>query len=282
MDTSFNNLVSESKSILILLPTNPHFDHVAAALGLYLSLSGKKETAIACPTPMLVEFNRLVGVDKIVSELGNKNLIIRFENYAVNDLEKVSYEIESGEIKIKVEPKQGFAAPKKEDISFNYAGIAADLVILVGGGHDGHFPHLASTDLKQTKCVHIGVSSLTLSTGVDIVSLATSASSVSEVVAAFIKEASFEVNADIATNLLMGIEEGSRGFSTSEVTADTFAKISELMRMGGKRVTRDQMPDSRNFPPGSIPGTQFQKPKPNPKSWYQPKVYKSGTGTPIS
>ena len=275
MDISFNNLVKESKSILILVPTNPHFDHVAAALSLYLGLSGKKETAIVCPTPMLVEFNRLVGVDKVVQELGNKNLIIRFQNYPVNDLEKISYEIENGEIKIKVEPKQGFAAPKKEDITFNHAGVVADLVLLIGGGHDGHFPHLTNADLKQAKCVHIGVKSLTLSTGIDILSLATSASSVSELAAAFLKEADFEINADIATNLITGIEEGSRGYSTAEVTADTFAKVSELMRLGGKRVSRDQMPDKRNFPPGAIPGRSS-------KSWYEPKVYKGGSGTPVS
>lgn len=281
MEPSLNSLISGAKSILILLPTNPHFDHVAAALSLYLSFSAKKETAIACPTPMLVEFNRLVGVDKVVPELGNKNLIIRFENYPVNDLEKVSYEIENGEIKIKVEPKTGLLAPKKENVSFNYAGIAADLVILVGGGHDGHFPHLQNADIKSAKCAHIGVRSLTISTDTNVVSLASSSSSVSELVTKFLKEANFEIDGDIATNLLMGIEEGSRGFSTAEVTADTFAKVSELMRLGGKRVSRDQMPDKRDFPPGAIPGVQLQKPKANPKSWYEPKVYK-GSGTPIS
>lgn len=282
MGGSFSTILNSSKSVLILLPTNPHFDHVAAGLSLYLSLMGKKEVAIACPSPMLVEFNRLVGVNKIASELGNKNLIIRFAGYPVDDLEKVSYEIESGEIKIKVEPKPGVPAPKKEQVDMSFAGVAADLVILVGGGHDGHFPLLGSTDLTNARYAHIGVKSLLISGGAQIVSFASPASSVSELMGNLIREANYEIDADIATNLLMGLEEGSRGFSNPDVNATTFATAADLMRAGGKRITREELPDRRNLPPGAIPGELPARPSRAPKSWYEPKVFKSGSGTPIS
>ncbi|MEK7111768.1 MAG: hypothetical protein AAB875_00410, partial [Patescibacteria group bacterium] len=92
-ENPLGSLIESSRSILILLPTKPYFDQVAAGLALYLALRETKETIIASPSPMLVEFNRLVGVNKVTLELGNKNLSIRFSNYRANDIEKVSYDI---------------------------------------------------------------------------------------------------------------------------------------------------------------------------------------------
>ena len=97
MDNSFSSLVDSASSVLILLPNKPYFDQVAAGLSLYLSLSDKKEVTISCPSPMMVGFNRLVGVNKIVAEIGNKNLTIRFAGYDADSIEKVSYDIENGE-----------------------------------------------------------------------------------------------------------------------------------------------------------------------------------------
>ena len=54
---------------------------------------------------MVVEFNRLVGVNKITTELGNKNLVIKFKYYKVAGSEIVSYDIEKGEVKLSVMPK---------------------------------------------------------------------------------------------------------------------------------------------------------------------------------
>ena len=100
MENSFSSLVDSSASILILLPTKPYFDQVAAGLGLFLSLRDRKETQISCPSPVTVEFHRLVGVNKITSEVGNKNLTIKFVNYNPQDIERVSADIENNEFKL--------------------------------------------------------------------------------------------------------------------------------------------------------------------------------------
>ncbi len=94
MNDSFSSLVDSATSVLIILPSKPYFDQVAGGLALYLSLREKKETAITSVTPMTVEFNRLVGVNKVANELGNKNLTIKFIDYRANDIERVSYDIE--------------------------------------------------------------------------------------------------------------------------------------------------------------------------------------------
>jgi hypothetical protein len=289
-------ILSTSKSVLILLPTNPHFDQVAAGLGLFKALKANnvvKDVSISCPTPMMVEFNRLIDVDKISSELGNKNLLISFKNYAVDDLNTVTYEIVGNEIQIKVEPKPGVLAPKQDQIDLTYSGVAADTAILIGGAHDGHFPILGSPELKDLKIIHVGVRDINLS--VKPLSLARQASSISEIVLKLITDSNWEIDADLATNLLMGIEEGSKNFSSQETSAETFSAMAKLLQMGGKREVKRLQPDPKKFPPGSIPtrpyfGLKQQTPPTQteafkqeagevPKAWLgTPKVYKSSEG----
>ncbi len=278
MENSLKPLLDTSKSVLILLPINPFFDQVAAGLSFYLFLSDKKEVSISCPTPMLVEFNRLVGVNKINSEQGNKNLIIRFVGYRADDIERVGYDIENKEFRLTVTPKAGVTSPKKEQIEFSYSGVSSDLLVLFGGRSEKHFPALSTSDFLETKTVHIGTRAVSTSDNRKIISLARPASSVSEVAATLIKESGFSFNADIASNLLLGIEHGSKNFTVPEVTAETFAIASELMRAGGQRAPRHQV-DPRVFPAGAIPKqtSQVNKKEEPPKSWLEPKIYKGNT-----
>ena len=67
----FQDTISRSNSVLIVLPQSPDLDTVAAGLSIYLALSSYgKTSSVFCPSDMLVEFNRLVGVDKVSRELG--------------------------------------------------------------------------------------------------------------------------------------------------------------------------------------------------------------------
>ena len=116
MENSFKSVIDASKSILILLPTKPYFDQVAGGLGLYLSLRQSKDVLVFSPTPMTVEFNRLIGVNKVTAEMGNKNLIIRFTDYKANDIERVSYDIEDGQFRLTVIPRQRITPPTKDRI----------------------------------------------------------------------------------------------------------------------------------------------------------------------
>jgi hypothetical protein len=305
MENSFKSVVEGSKSTLILLPTNPRFDQVAAALSLYLSLRGSREIQIFSPTPMTVEFNRLIGVNKINQEMGNKNLVIRFVDYRANDIERVSYDIENGQFRLTVIPKQNINPPGKNQIELSYSGISADTVIIIGGSNESHFPAISSKDLVGAGVVHIGTKDITLSSGKSYISFSKPAPSVSEIIFSLIAESGFSIDSDIATNLLMGIEDSSKGFSSNEVTAETFAIVSELMRLGGKR--QPSLPDQADLPPGSVPGqlksqqtralpTQKLQKKPQinfqresndtqgspPQDWLEPKIYKGGNKSPAT
>lgn len=292
MDKSFSSLLSEINSLLILLPTDPHFDQVAAGLSLFLSLEHKKDVSITCPSPMLVEFNHLVGVDKVVSEVGNKNLVIKFTDYEATQIERVTYDIEGGEFKLTVIPRSGITAPKKEQVKHLYSGVNAEAVCLIGGAHEDHFPHLKEEGLAESKCLHLGVNDISISRlKRNVISFARPATAISEIVAGLIKNEGFDINHDIASNLLSGIEEGSKNFTHPAVTSETFEIVAYLMKQGGKRHARS-FPEKAMFPSGSIPQAKVEEKEIEeefiekkevvtevPKTWFGPKIYK---GTSIS
>ncbi len=235
MENSFKSILDRSKSILILLPTKPLFDQFAAGLALYLSLKQEKDIQVFSPEPVTVEFNRIIGVNKIAHELGNKNLVIKFVGYKAQDIERVSYDIEDSQFKLTVVPRQNVTPPTKDQVDLSYSGISFDTIIMIGGLNESHFPSLSHKELSGANIVHIGVRDLSLSYEKAYISFSRPASSVSEVVASLIKESGLLLDEDIATNLLMGIESATNNFISSQVTAETFAIISDLMRVGGKR-----------------------------------------------
>lgn len=282
MDDSFASLIDSSASILILLPTKPFFDQVAAGLGLFLSLHDRKETQISCPSELTVEFHRLIGVNKIISELGNKDLTIKFVDYNPQDIERVSADIENNEFKLMVIPKPGMVSPKKEQVELSFSGVSADMVILIGGANESHFPQLSSNDLAAAKIIHVGTRELALSAGKGVISFAKPGSSISEVVATIISKSEFPMDVDIATNLASGIEEGSKSFGGPEVTAETFEVFAELLKKGARRISKEKV-ERAAYPVGSIPGEEPQAQAVKapsskaPKDWLEPKIYKGTT-----
>lgn len=307
MEKSFKSVVDNSRSILILLPVNPLFDQVAASLSLYLALEGKKDVVVSCPTQMVVDFNRLVGVNKISDEIGNKNLVLRFADYPAENIERVSYDIENQQFRLTVIPKPQMEPPKKNQVSVNYAGVSADTTILIGGSSPKDFPALSTNELAETKLVHIGVEDLHVPSDRNVISLARPSSSICQIMADYVKELEGGFHPDIASNLISGIVHGSKNFTNSNVNADTFKLAAELMQAGGKIIDRGQKPQLK-FPMGSGGKLPFpmnvklptdimpeeethEKPEgesvaPNqgqgnnpPQSWLKPKIYK---GTSVS
>lgn len=259
MDNSLKSIIDQANSILIILPSKPFFDQVAAGLSLYLSIKDQKQTQIATDSDMIVEFNRLIGVDKIVKELGNKNLVIKFSDYPANDIERVSYDIEDGQFRLSVIPKENINPPRENQVDLSYSGLSADTIFLIGGANEKHFPFLDNNEISSAKLVHIGTKNLT--TSKKVLAFSTNASSASEILARLLIENKLKIDQDIATNLIMGIEEGSDNFSDDNVSPITFEVFAELLRSGGKR-SKDQGQSQQNYPQGAIPGQQLKQDSP--------------------
>jgi len=265
MDDQFKHLIEESKSILILLPTKPFFDQVAAGLSLFLSLREGRDVQIVSSSPMTVDFNRIVGINKITQELGSKNLIIKFLDYNPKDIERVKYDLEADKmVYLSIIPMPGKKAPAKDQVLLSYSGVAADLVILIGGTNDSHFPQLSGSDLAQAKLMHIGTKDLVL-TDKHAISLARPASSISEIIYFLLKNNGYEIDQDAASDLLMGIEAQTENFADRSATSDTFMAAADLMKRGARRFAGQSVIMPSNFPPGAIPGVQPQMPRQMPQ-----------------
>ncbi|MDP1760309.1 MAG: hypothetical protein Q8L01_02565 [Candidatus Woesebacteria bacterium] len=291
MNNSFKNLIDSALEVLILLPSKSYIDQVSAGLSLYLCLKPQKNVSIFCPTPVTTEFSRLIGVDKIGTELGSKNLTIKFTNYNADDVDKVSYDIENGEFKLTISPKAGLNSPTKDQLNVSYSGVGADTIILIGGENEKSFPILENLKFKDVKIIHIGTRLLEVKSDLQVLSFASPASCISELTTNLIKESGFSIDPDIATNLLAGIEDSSKNFQGLDVTALTFEIFAELLKSGGQR-PKKVSPDI--FPQGSIPTKPFTRSinrqmtpeeaeeelnQEIPQSWTEPKVY---TGTTVS
>jgi hypothetical protein len=308
MNSSLSTALEGSSAILVALPKNPNLDSVAAGLALYLTLKDSKKVEVYCPEEMRVEFNRLVGVNKIKTEAGNKNLIIKFKDYKATDIERVSYDIENSEFKLTIVPKDDALPPSEEQLVASFAGLSVDTAFLVGGASLADFP-IVTDELKDSKVVHFGTTAVAGSGATQIISLARPASSVSESVYSHIKEAQLPLQADVASNLLFGIEEESNSFASSQTTATTFLAMAELMQAGGMRrvsfaapvdpqpptqgFTNPFQPQPRQMMPAPQPAPRQPAPKmPSPDAdasnpedvepqdeWFGPKIYK---GTSVS
>jgi nanoRNase/pAp phosphatase (c-di-AMP/oligoRNAs hydrolase) len=260
---AFQDKLEKAHSILLVLGQNPSFDQVAAALSLALAVGeGGKEQTVVCPTPMIVEFNRLVGVDKVTDSISDRNLTITFQNYNPEDIDKVGWDIIDGQFTLVVRPKPGILPPKKEQIQLEYKGMNPDLTVIVGAGQKdlGRIVEEA----KDVVIVNNTPTSLGIPNAIELINPASA--SVSEVVFQIIESTGLPINKDIATNLLLGIKAGTNNFNTAKVSADTFATASRLMRAGATldfEVTRAEVAERQE----GIP----------PHWTQQPKIYKGST-----
>jgi len=256
LDTSIaRGFLDSARQISILLPQKPGFDCVAAGLGLKLSLdAGGKSSRVVCADPMVVEFNRLVGVESVFSSFGSRNLIISFPGQTEH-VDQVNYNLEKGELQLIITPKP--EAPDLDHTRLKYvtATQKQDLIITIG-----------VTDLKQLGPVYDQVKDhLENTTLISISHLPHNrpytnyllhdheASSLSEIAAHLIDSLSLPLDPDIATNLLTGLEKATSNFKSSKVSVSTFEAAAKLMRRGAKRHA-DEI-SAVDYPAGSIPGT---------------------------
>lgn len=256
----FQKTLPEVKSALVVLSQNPSFDAVAAGLAFSLALGKSSISAVVCgPTPMIVEFNRLVGVDKIREDLGDNNLVITFTDYPPDDIEKVTCGIEGDTFTLVALPKPGCRAPRKDQVNLSFSGVGADLVVVVGVNYpDGLGKFAQKKDIfEKGNLALLGNSPLSgWRSSIELID--PSAGSISEVVFDVLEQSGLSIDEDIATNLFLGIEAGTRNFTSHQVKAETFEKVSKLLRRGAHRAPVKQQP----FPP--------QRPSPRGQSFPGP------------
>ena len=230
------------KSALIVLPQNPDLDQVAAGLSLSMILSKKGVgSTVSCPSSMVVEFNRLVGVQRVREDLGDKNLVISFAEYPADDIERVSYNIENGSFTLSVIPKPGKIGPQQDQVIISHAGSAANTVFVIGANYPNDLGSFAQTKeiLEQPNLCLVANKPLSgWPRAIELID--TNVSSISEVIFEIAQELGVEIDQDEATNLFLGLEDGTRNFTDKAVNSQTFSAASQLLQRGAQRKQAQQ------------------------------------------
>lgn len=267
----FKAAVDEAKSIMIALPENPSQDVVASGLALYLSLTsyGKAVKPIASSKP-LVRDSHIVGLDKITSDVGGSNLIITF-NLPEDAVDKVTSNTEGGHLNLVISPKKDGLPITPENLSFGFSGAASDLVIVVGANSLNEIGSIYEKEIElfeKAKVVNYGNRTGNFGT----VNLTDPSSSVSELTTAVIQELHLPIDRDIATNLMVGIEDATNGLSSPDMTADTFEALAVLYRQGARRSSRQVLPQAKIM--SDMPVVDNQEVAPQ-ADWLKPKIMKA-------
>ncbi|MBI2010154.1 MAG: hypothetical protein HYS86_03165 [Candidatus Chisholmbacteria bacterium] len=270
--------VENSKEILVLIRENPKLDHVASALALFLALkAGGKSVHIASATEMRVEFNRLVGVDKITQSVGNRNLVISFP-YVKDSIEKVSYNVTDTTFDLVIQPKSGFPSLDAKKINYSYVGAEADLVFVVGAQRLDDLGALYHTDRKLFESATIvNIDASPTNTKFAPLNLVWNEfSSCAEVVYEIITRLSLTIDQDMATNLLSGLSEATQNFQRFNLKPHAFEVAGKLMAQGAKRTFMPQTaamgtPGGFASPFGPFPGAA-PAPFPSPFQGFTPQA----------
>lgn len=263
---------------------------------------------------MIVEFNHLIGVDKVTNNVSNgqgKNLVISFP-YQEGSIEKVSYNIENDTFNLVIEPREGYPLVTTDAIRFSNSGGNTDLIITVGVAQLSNLNNLYNNNqglFSEKAVLNIDNNSQNARYGrVNVVD--TNVSSVSEITIGLLSNIGIAMNADIATNLLAGLTSGSQNFASPQTQASTYEAAAMCIRSGARKIVpsqpvmptfnkpimtgKTQQPNPKQqpqFTPQVRP--QQQQPQPQfqqspqqpqkkqtneaPPDWLKPKIYKGST-----
>lgn len=281
--------LGNSQKVLIVLGQNPKYDTVASALSFYLSLQEiGKSVSIVCSSPMTVEFNRLVGVDKISSKIKGTDLIVSF-NYSMDNVEKISYNDDNAKLNLVLQPKTGAPSLNEQAVSFSYAGVAADTVITIGIKSLEQVNLGNSLNLSAESIINIDNGQSNSNFGAINIQDYDS-SCLSEIVLGLLSGLNLPLTVDICQNLISGIWTVTNGLKKSDIGADTYEAVATCLRYGAQKPAeifqqpqrvQEQFPPKQkqwNAPlPREEKKVEQKNPAPSqnpPKDWYEPKIYK--------
>ncbi len=230
----------KAQSAVVFIHPQATYDAVAAALALHLALrEAGKSCAVVCVEPMRVEFSRLVAIDQVHTEAGNRDLVISFA-YTEEQVDKVSYNVDedNGRFELVVAPKTGGQPLDPSSIEFRRTGLSADLVFLFG------YHSLSELETIYDKEKYTIDSAYTVAVTQNKIApyaklhltLQPEQLSYAELVYFIVRQLQIaEIKDDLATNILSGIEYATDRFAQANLAPRTFETIANLMRRGARR-----------------------------------------------
>ncbi|MBI4035558.1 hypothetical protein HY383_01290 [Candidatus Daviesbacteria bacterium] len=239
------NLLPNAKNIAVAVPTGVSIDKLAAGLSLFLTLEAAgKQVSIVCDDNILVGQSHLFGVDHVGKTLPSTdggNLTLTLEGVASSDgtvpaLEKLDWYAENNNLNLvfHVLPGQTFQPGK---IIPKFQGSGFDLIFVVGAANLNSLGNVYTQNQNAFSGAHIAnIDTQTTNSSYGQTNvLDTNASSASEVMVNLISDLGYSLDADSASNLLVGIFDATNNLQDTKVTAETYMAVANCLRVGGKK-----------------------------------------------
>ncbi len=273
--------ITNAQKVLIALPSNPRYDQTAGGLALFLLLAqAGKAVSVICPSAMTVEFNNLVGVDKISPKAKGTDLVVSF-NYSMDNVEKISYNDDGGRLNLVIQPKSGAPAINEKSVNLSYAGVGADLLVTVGIKNISQLDQSGLGSISPESIINIDNWSDNMNFAVVNV-IDVDASSISEIVLGLSGGLGLSLDIDVAQNLLNGLWQATQGLKKPDLGPDTYEAVAACLRLGAQKPSSE--PTSQKpkvwLPPKNerkIVGVGQNQSPPPPADWLEPKIYKGSS-----
>jgi nanoRNase/pAp phosphatase (c-di-AMP/oligoRNAs hydrolase) len=252
----FANLISQAKSILILVRKNPDTDALAAALFLKNTLTALgKKIQIVAEGEIPSTFKHLST--ELVTKIEPKKLVVSF-NWHKNAVEKVSYNLDGENFNFIVSPREG--SIEKNEVEISHKGDESDLIIALG------IPALTNLDNNEREYLRgkevINIDNSTNNQLFGKLNLVNDTSdSICGIVGKLIEDNQFNSTAEAADFLLVGLKSTTDNFnSVSDPTTFEVAAFCARIKKGMKLRKKDKEVTEK---------TQV------PKEWLSPKIFRS-------
>lgn len=279
-DTSLQaikDILERNESLGILVGKEADLDSMGAALAFYLSLKQMgKNVSIACPTDPLVELSSLVGIDKVKRNLDAQggDLVVSFP-YEEGAIEKVSYTLENGFLNIVVKAGEKGLLFSENEVKFQRGGNLAKNLFIIGTPRISDLGNLFDPQaLKDTTIINIDNKADNQGFG-DVVFVSQRFSSVCEQIAELLNFLGFEMDIDIAQNLLSGISFATNNFQHPKTSSFAFETVANLMKKGAVRTRVASRPISED-----VSFVAPQQPRSPREAGSQPKARLGAFQTP--
>ena len=279
--TRLVEFLSASKRLFFIFASTQQLDLLLAIIASYLffkdltllndSKIKLEEVAIFSPARSNSAFRNWPKIESYLQkhqllnlskhELGRENLLISFP-YQQDQVDRVSYQISDDNkyFYLTIKPKKGSSPLDSQQVKFNYVGASADLLILVGVND--------LTDLKELYGSHeelyqntpiITINNFIPDFGnlnLDISGGSSYGEAVFYLLKNLINVLEFEWSDlahlnQICTLLLTSIALKSKQFTSSNMTADSFLAVAELLQLGADRSLAELTPDLKPSKPKS-------------------------------
>ena len=265
--------ITGAQKIIIALPQNPRYDQTAGGLALYLLLAqAGKNTSVVCPSAMTVEFNNLVGVDKISPKVKGTDLVVSF-SYLMDDVEKISYNDDAGRLNLVIQPKTGAPNINEKSVNLSYAGVGADLLITVGVKNISQLDQSGLSSINPESIVNIdNWSDNTNFAAANVIDV--DSSSISEIVLGLSEGLGLQLDLDVAQNLLNGLWQATSGLKKPDLGPDAYEAVATCLRLGAQKPSNEP-PVQKNE--RKVVGVNQNQPLSPPADWLEPKIYKGSS-----